>query len=421
MPPAEVVITGVGVVSPVGIGRQLFWDALCAGHSGVGPIKSVASGSLPVKIAGEVKDFDARAYVKQRKSLKVMSRDAQLGVAASVLAARDAGIEDGLIDPERFGVILGADRICSPIEESEGPYRSCIENGNFDFGRWPTAGMAAAFPLGFLKVLPNMIASHISIAHDARGPNNTIHHADVSALLAVAEAVRVIQRGVADVMLAGGASSQMTPYDWVYHCSTRQLSHRHDHPAEVMRPFDARRDGEVCGEGAGMVILENRQHAEARGATILARVLSCASASEPRNGQMLEGAGLERAVRRALTEAGLAAGQIGHINAHGLSTVVDDAIEARVLHACLPDVPVTAPKSYFGNLGAAGGAVELAASVLALRERRVPATLNYQQPDPNCPVAVISGRPLVGAPPAALAINWTRIGQAAALIIAGAE
>jgi 3-oxoacyl-[acyl-carrier-protein] synthase II len=421
MPQPEVVITGVGVVGPIGIGRELFWDALCAGRSGVGSIRSFDPQGLPVQVGAEVKDFDARAYVKHRKSLKVMSRDAQLGVAASVLACRDAHIEEGGIDPERFGVVLGADRICSAIQESVGPYRASLVDGRFDFSRWPTAGMAAAYPLDFLKVLPNMIASHVSIVHDARGPNNTIHHADVSSLLALIEAVHVIQRGMADVMITGGASSLVTPFDWLLHCTVRELSRRQANPAELMRPFDADRDGQVRGEGAAMFILENRRHAEARGASILASVRGCGSSSEPRNGAAIEGAGLERAIRAALRESGIGPRMLGHVNAHGLSTVDDDPVEARVLQACVPNVPVTAPKSFFGNLGAAGGAMELAASVLSFHDGRVPATLNYHRPDPACPVEVIHDRPLTGARPAALAINWTRIGQAAAVIVSGAD
>lgn len=420
MPSVEVVITGVGVVSPVGIGKQLFWDALCAGRSGVAVIRSFNPEGVPVQIAAEVKDFDPRAYVKQRKSLKVMSRDAQLGIAASVLACRDAGIEDGAIDPERFGVILGADRICNPVEDSESPYRACIADGAFDFGRWSTAGMAAAYPLGFLKVLPNMIASHVSIAHDARGPNNTIHHADTSGLLAVIEAARVIQRGAADVMLAGGASSQMTPFDWSCHCAIRHLSRHQGDPTEAVRPFDADRDGEVFGEGAGVFILESRRNAEARGARPLARILGFASTCEPRNGQPLQGTGLKRAIRSALAEAGLQPEQIGHVNAHGVGTISEDELEAHLLQVCMPDVPVTAPKSFFGNLAAAGGAVEMAVSVLAVDDGRVPATLNYQHPDPNCPVHVVAGKPIESERRTALTLNWTTRGQTAVVVL-GAE
>lgn len=183
MPPEEVVITGVGVVSPIGIGKDCYWQQMSAGRSGVGPPSSIDLGSIPVVAAGEVRDFDAKKFVTPRKNLKVMVRDSELGVAASVLACQDAGLNPGDIDPERFGVVLGADRISGPLSDSEEPHRRCIVDGRFDFSRWATEGMSVAFPLAFLKVLPNMIASHVSIAHDARGPNNTIHQGDVSGAL----------------------------------------------------------------------------------------------------------------------------------------------------------------------------------------------------------------------------------------------
>ncbi len=155
-----------------------------------------------------------------------MSRDAQLGIAASTLACRDAGIGAGNVDPERFGVVLGADHVCSPIQESETTYGACLADGRFDFRLWGTKGMAASFPLGFLRVLPNMVASHVSIVQDARGPNNTIHEGEISSLLAVSESASVIQRGMADVMLAGGASSQMHPLDFLRRIAMGHLSPR---------------------------------------------------------------------------------------------------------------------------------------------------------------------------------------------------
>ena len=198
----------MGIVSPIGIGWEAFWDALLAGHCGIGPVTQTNLSGMPPQLAGEVRNFDAKKFVANRKGLKVMSRDAQLGIAASMLACHDAGIVTGKIDPERFGVVLGADPICSPIQESEATYGACVADGRFDFRLWGTKGMTASFPLGFLRVLPNMVASHVSIAQDARGPNNTIHEGEISSLLAVIESASVIQRGMADVMLAGGASSQ---------------------------------------------------------------------------------------------------------------------------------------------------------------------------------------------------------------------
>jgi 3-oxoacyl-[acyl-carrier-protein] synthase II len=240
-------------------------------------------------------------------------------------------------------VVLGADRICGVPEESQDTYRKCVVDGRFDYQRWGTEGLASTFPLSFLRLLPNMIASHISIAHDARGPNNTIHEAEVSSLLAIREALRVIQRVAADVMLAGGASSRMQPFDWVAHCTLGRASTRQGDPAEVLRPFDADRSGEVYGEGAAVFVLETRRHAEARGATILARVLGAATACETGNG-VLKGAGLRRAMALALGEAGLTPADIGHVNAHGAGVRLDDAVEASAIREVLGDVPVTAPR-----------------------------------------------------------------------------
>ncbi len=265
------------MVSPIGIGRDRFWTALTEGHSGVRPIRAFAAAGLPVRIGAEVDDFDPKAYVRPRKSLKIMCRDAQLGMAAATLACQDAGLSAGMVDPERFGVVLGADRISTALEDSEPMYRGCFVEQRFDFDRWGTEGMAACHPLTFLKVLPNMIASHISIAQDARGPNNTIHQAEVSGLVAVSEAARVIQRGAADVMIAGGASSQMSAFHGTRRCALGILSHQQADPAAAMRPFDAGRDGQVWGEGAAIFILEDRHHAEARGAHTLARLLGWAS------------------------------------------------------------------------------------------------------------------------------------------------
>jgi 3-oxoacyl-[acyl-carrier-protein] synthase II len=419
MPPEEVAITGVGVVSPIGVGKEQTWDSLLQGRSGVGPIRRFDPGELPVQIAGEVEDFDLKAYVKPRKSLKVMARDTRLGVVASTLARQDAGIAKGQVDPERFGVILGADPICGALEDSEASYRACMVDGEFDFRRWATDGMAATFPLSFLKVLPNMIASHVSIAQDARGPCNTIHQGDLSSLLAVSEATRVIQRGAADAMIAGGASSQLNPYHWIRLCLGGELSTSQEDPTMVLRPFDADRDGQVRGEGAAAFILENRRHAEARGATILARVGGCASTCEPRNGGPPKGIGLRRAMSLAMEEAGFKPSDVGHVNAHGVSTVAEDEIEARAIHACLPETPVTAPKSYFGNLGASGGAVEMATSVLSFAEGLVPPTLNYRRPDPKCPVSVVRDEPLKTGKNTAVAVNWTWMGQVAAVVVSG--
>jgi 3-oxoacyl-[acyl-carrier-protein] synthase II len=417
-PRTEVVVTGYGVVSPIGIGTDPFWQSLCEGRSGIRLISTLDTSTLPVHVAGEIRDFDAKLYVRPRKSLKVMARDTQLGVAAADLACQRAGLAVGSMDPDRIGVVYGADIIATELSESLGCYRACMVEGEFDFSRFGNRGILETYPLLFLKILPNMIASHVAIAQDARGPNNTIHQGDVSSLLAIAEAVRAIERGAADVIIAGGASSRMQPLDWVRGCHTDELARGAAHPEQICRPFDVDRCGQVRGEGAAALILESRRHAESRGAPILARVAGTASAIEVATaGQPLHGLGIARALKRALSEARLSAADVGHINAHGLSTQQSDRVEAMVLRDVFGDLPVTAPKSFFGNLGAASGAVEAVVSLLALEHRRVPPTLNYTRPDPACDLRVVAREPLFIGRTAAMLVNMTTAGQAAAVVL----
>jgi 3-oxoacyl-[acyl-carrier-protein] synthase II len=358
--------------------------------------------------------------VRPRKSLKVMGREIQLGVAAADMACSDAKISGGA-DPERMGVVFGADMMVTEIDELIGAYRACIADGEFSVEAWGHKALPEMFPLWMLKYLPNMPACHIGIAQDARGPNNSHTLGEVSSLTALAEAVHVIQRGQADVMIAGGASSRIHPLTMTRYC-TLQMSRRDSDPAAACRPFDADRDGMVLGEGAAAFVLEPRQRAEARGRPVYARILACANAFEPNDGvQARQGIAIRRAMGKALHEAGLKPADVGHVNAHGLSTTEDDQLEAQAIHEVLGDVPVTAPKSFFGNLGAGSGAVEMAASILALKNGLVPATLNYQRPDPACLIRVIRGEPMSDPKPMALVLNHSHSGQAAAVVLAAAD
>jgi 3-oxoacyl-[acyl-carrier-protein] synthase II len=416
--PRDIVITGVGVVSPSGIGCEPFWQSLATGTSGIRPIDCFDASSLSVRFGGQIPDFDPRQYVRPRKSLKVMSREIQLGFAAADLAVADAGIAVGAVEPDRFGVVFGADMIYVDLEDLEGTYRQAVRDGRFDFSRWARAIQEELHPLWLLKHLPNMTASHIAIAQDARGPNNTIVLGDVSSLLAVVEAASVIRRGWADVMLAGGTGCRLHPTALVAR-GDAQLSHRSDDCRRACRPFDHDRDGLVNGEGAGAIVLESRAHAERRGARIRARILASAARCEPsarRDG--FSGSSLRAAIGAACGSAGLTAAEVGHVNAHGVSTIDMDRAEAAAIAAELGNVPVTAPKSSFGHLGAGGGAVELVASVLGLGHGLVPPTLNYETPDPACPVNVVHGEPLAGRPGTALAVNLSSTGQAVAVAVA---
>jgi 3-oxoacyl-[acyl-carrier-protein] synthase II len=350
-----------------------------------------------------------------------MGRDVQLGVAAAELACTDAKIIGGGIDPERLGVVFGADMMVSELEELVNAYRACIVDGRMAIEAWGRKALPEMFPLWMLKYLPNMPACHIGIAQDARGPNNSHTLGEVSSLTALAEASHVIRRGQADVMVTGGASSRIHPLTMTRYCS-RPMSRRSSEPATACRPFDADRDGMVLGEGAAAFVLETGQRAKARGATVHARILACANAFEPSDsGQVRRGDGIRRVIRKALDAARLTPSDVGHVNAHGLSTAEDDRLEAQAIRDVLGEVPVTAPKSFFGNLGAGTGAVEMAVSILALHNKLVPATLNYQHPDPACPICVVHGAPMPNPKPVALVLNHSYTGQAAAVLLASPD
>ncbi len=410
-------ITGIGVVSPIGLGCEAYARSMAEGRSGVGPLTRFDARRLPMRFAAEVTDYDPKKVVKPRKSLKVMSRDIQLSYGAAQMAFDEAILPTAGLAPERLAVVFGADMIYCELEELELTFRACLEEGVFVPARWGTQSMEELYPLWMLKYLPNMSACHIGIVHDARGPNNTITLGEISSLAAVAEAVRVIERGAADVVIAGGGSSRLHPMPLVCR-SDRLFSHRHEEPEQASRPFDARRDGMVNGEGAGAVILERRSHAERRGVPTLARLVSYASRCEPlADGVPATGLAIRNSLQAALEAADLLPEQIGHVNAHGLSTVEHDRVEAQAIHDVLGEVPVTAPKSYFGNLGAGTGAVELVASLLALRDSMIPATLNYEQPDAACPIQVVHGTAQPAAHPTAVVLNQTTTGQAITVVL----
>ena len=418
------VITGIGVVTSIGNDLSSFWSALHAGRSGIRRIQAFDTSRLPVQIAGEVPDFNektARKFVAKEhgKSLKVMARTIQLAVAAAQRCLDDAGVDTGKLDPERFGVEFGAGLIATELPDIGDAARVSIncQPGAVDMVKWGAEGLPAIQPLWMLKYLPNMPACHVSIMHNAQGPNNSITEGDAASLLALGEAHRILGRDAADFFLVGGTESKINPVSLVRQCMFEQTSKRNEEPEKACRPFDRRRDGLVLGEGAAVFVLEELAHAEARGARVLAEVVGFGAAFDAKQ----NGDGLARAIRAALADAGVGPEQIDHVNAHGLASKEADVWEARGLQRVFADVqpavPVFAPKSYIGNLGAGGGATELAASVLALQHGLVPATLNYEEPDPACPVAVTAGEPRPVRTPYVLKVSFTQMGQCAALVL----
>jgi 3-oxoacyl-[acyl-carrier-protein] synthase II len=420
----RVVVTGVGVVSPVGVGNDAFWTSLRAGSSGIRLPRAMAAWDVPSRLAAEVPDFDPLPFVSHRKMLKVMSRDIQLGVSAAALAMRDARLAKADVDPDRFGVVYGSGHIPTAPEDLVEAAALCgAAPSQFDFERWGEDGMSQIYPLWLLRQLPNMSACHVAIEHDARGPNNTITSREASPLLALAEAVHTIRRGVCDAMLVGGCGSEIHPVDITRFNLSASLT-RTDDPLRACRPFDRNRDGGVLGEGAATFVLEDYHHAVRRGAEIYAEVLAVTAGCDGRgylNGA--GGTGLVRAMETAFARSGIRPDELGHINAHGKATRRDDLVEARAYHRGLGDaagaIPVVALKGYFGESDAGAGALELAASLLAVRHGLVPPTLRYETPDPHCRLNVVHGGPRPIANRTFLTVNRTSMGQSAAAILRG--
>src|SRR5262245_24832882 len=274
----------------------------------------------PFRYAARIKDFDAKQYVQPRKTIKVMCREIQTAYAAAAMAMEQAQLSKGGIEPERLGVVLGSEMLYGDIEEMRDAFRHCSEGGEFREEQWADFAFKDLFPLWMLKYLPNMAACHISIAHDARGPNNSIVEGGASSLLAIGEAAAAIERGQADVMLAGGSGSA-TAFSCMPFRGWEQLATWQGEPAAASRPFEAGRTGIVPGEGAGVLLLEARELAEARGAKILARIAGWASRFEapaspwqPRTGRAIR-----QSIDAALAAARMQPGDIGHVNANGES------------------------------------------------------------------------------------------------------
>lgn len=426
----QVVITGIGAVSPIGIGVNDFWNSIEKGASGIRPTTMLHCVPPNCRIAAEVQDFNPSTFTKtreQKKAIRVMCREIQLGFAAAAIALDDAGFKEGDIVPDRLGVEFGANLMLSPPDDLAEANAACEDPAThqFDYSRWGEAGLGQMFPLWLLKFLPNMPACHIGIAADARGPNNSITIDEASSNLVIGEALRVIARGHADVMITGSTGTRVHPVKSIHTILWDKLASYEGEPGEACRPFDRSRAGQVVGEGAGCLILEDAKHAEKRGAKIYGRILgaasSCASTSVG-HGDLRRALAL--AMQGAIRDAGLTPKDIGHVNAHGLGTVEADYLEARAIHDVFGEyagkVPVTALKSYLGNSAAGCGSLELIGSVVALTHGVVPPTRSCRHPDPECGLNVVNSAPLPVTNRTFLKINVTRMGQASAVVVEGA-
>ena len=427
--PRRMVITGMGVVSPLGNRCDKLIESLRQSTSGVGPFTQVPRGVLSTDYGAEASEFtgniddygplDKSLKRTIRKGSKVMCREIEMGVAAAQLALTDAELSVEHRDPARTGVVFGCDYIMSlPSEFVTGIQKCLDDSGRFQFDQWGSQGKPEINPLWLLKYLPNMPASHIAIYNDLRGANNSITVREASACAAIYEAQSTLRRGHADVLVVGSTGSRIHPLRTLHASMQEKLASNRDDPTTMSRPFDAQRDGSVVGEGAAAIVCETLQHAEARGATILGEVTNAFSSSVgPATGENFLRDAMTNVYQAALGDA--APESIGHLHAHGLATVQCDRQEAAAIAKVFGDVarqpPVTTAKGHFGNLGAGGGMVEIVASLQALGGNLFP-ILNCDSLDADCPInAVRDDRTPAGND--FISVNVTPQGQASGVRI----
>lgn len=372
----RVVVTGVGLVTPLGTGVDKTWLSLCEGRSGIGRITRFDPSELPSQIAAEVKDFDPADFI-EKKEIKKMDRFIQFGVAAAKMAVEDARLEITEAMADRAGVYVGAGIGGLPA----------IESNHIKFLE---GGIKKLTPFFIPMVIINLVSGHIAIMVGAKGPNSAVATACATGTHAVGDAFKIIQRGDADVMIAGGTESTISPLAVGGFCAMRALSVRNDEPEKASRPFDAMRDGFVMGEGAGVLILEELTSAEKRGARIYAEVCGYGMTGDAYHitSPAPEGIGAARCMEVTLKDAGFSPEDISYINAHGTSTKFNDENESSAIKTVFGkkayDIPVSSTKSMTGHLLGAAGGIEAVFSVLAIDKGVIPPTINYEFPDPEC-------------------------------------
>ncbi len=410
----RIVITGIGVFSSVGIGQEAFAQALFAGVSGVKPISKFDVGDFPIRVGAEVPKFKTRDYIpeEQKKAIKVMSYDVQLGVAAGMSAVADARIIPSLVlgketttpnggtvpervDPARLGISFGCGFISSDVDELAPPYFQAVKEDALDYRQLGDALMKGLTPLWLLKFLPNMPACHISIFVDAQGPNNSLTTGDAASLEAIGEGFRVLQRGWADVMICGGVDAKVNPISLARYRLLGWTNTKPGAPETLARPFEKSRAGFVVGDGAAALILETLDHAQARGATIYGEVLGFGGGCDARGLNKIDpdGRGCRIAMKAALRDAKVNPAEIGAVFANAGGSVQGDRAEARAIASVFgagpKAAPVTATRSMIGHISSGGGALDAAAALAAFKAGAIPPTLNYDVPDRECPVNVV--------------------------------
>ena len=372
----RVVVTGVGLVSPLGIGTKANWEALSAGRSGIGPITRFDASQFSARIAGEVKDFDPLQFI-ERKDVKKMDVFIQLAIAAAQFAVDDAGLQVTPENAARVGVFIASG--IGGFSTIEREHRALLEGGPRRIS-----------PFFIPAAIINLAAGQVSIRFGAKGPNSATCTACSASAHAIGDALEIIRRGRADVMIAGGSESAITPMGVGGFAAMRALSTRNDDPATASRPFDLERDGFIMGEGSGVVILEELQFAQRRGAPIYAELVGYGMSADAFHitAPSEDGEGGMRVMASALEDAGVRAADIDYINAHGTSTPYNDKLETLAIRRLFGEhaasLAISSTKSMTGHLLGAAGGLEAGIVALAIKHQVAPPTINYRTPDPEC-------------------------------------
>jgi 3-oxoacyl-[acyl-carrier-protein] synthase II len=372
----RVVITGIGMISPLGVGNEPTWEGLVSGRSGIGPITKFDASAYTCRIAGEVKGFNAEDWI-EKKEVKKSDTFIHYAIAAADLAVKDAHLDCASCDGERFGVIVGSGIGGLPLIEEM--HTKLMERGP-----------SRVSPFFIPGLIVNLAAGQISIRYGCKGPNSAPATACATGAHAIGDAFKVIQRDDADIMFAGGSEAVITPLALAGFAAMRALSTRNDEPERASRPWDLNRDGFVMGEGAGIVILEEIEHAKRRGATIYCEVTGYGMSSDAHHitSPAEDGSGMIRVMRSALRDSALHPEDIDYINAHGTSTAVGDRTETVAIKEVFREyaykVAVSSTKSMTGHLLGAAGGLEAAIAAMTIRTNIIAPTINYDTPDPAC-------------------------------------
>jgi len=418
----RVVVTGMGAITPIGNTVDAMWQVLREGGSGIGRITSFDASKFPTKIAAEVKKFDISRYVDDPSRYAWSGRNITFAIAAATEAVKSSGILDIARDPSRFGVYLGAGEGQQDFPVFMKLVSEAREGGEIDLERFTQAGLKYLNPQFEMEQEPNMPAGHLAALFNAQGPNLNCLTACAASSQAIGEATEIIRRGDADVMLSGGSHSMIHPFGVTGFNLLTALSTHNDEPTRASRPFDKNRDGFVLGEGAGMLILEDLDHARARGAHIHGEVVGYGTTADAFRitDTHPEGRGAVSCIQMALRDAGLNTDEIDYINAHGTSTDVNDRVETMAIKQALGpsafETPVSSIKSMMGHLIAAAGSVEAITCLLSIRDHVIPPTINYETPDPECDLDYVPNQARQTRVEAALSNSFGFGGQNISLI-----